>query len=341
MKIVIYETEPWERDVLEELESDHKLVSLEEPLSADNASENCDAEAISTFIYSDLDKDVLEQFDDLKLICTRSTGFDHIDLDHCKRRDITVCNVPSYGKNTVAEHVFGLLLTISHRLYEAIDRTRKGDFSHQGLQGFDLKGKCFGVIGTGDIGQASIRIAKGVGMEAIAYDVKHQEEAAEKLGFSYVELDDLLARADVITLHVPGNDKTRHMISKEEFKKMKDGVVIINTARGEVVDTQALVGALAEGKVAAAGLDVLPEEPVIREEAELLRSVYHREHDMENLLADHVLIRLRNVVVTPHSAFDTREAVQRILETTVENIQNFQQAAPSNQVTSPSSEESK
>ncbi|MFW6154258.1 MAG: hydroxyacid dehydrogenase [Planctomycetota bacterium] len=332
MKIVVYELEGWERGALDALAEDHDLVRLGQPLTADTAPEHADAEAIWTFIYSDLDADVLQQFDDLKLIATRSTGFDHIDVDYCDEKDITVCNVPSYGKNTVAEHVFGLLLTISHRLYEAVDRTRKGDFSHKGLEGFDLKGKTLGVIGTGDIGLAAIRIARGFGMHVVAFDVAPRPEAAEELGVTYLDMDDVLAGADVITLHVPGNEKTRHLISGEQFDRMKDGVVLINTSRGQVVDDQALMQALAEGKVSAAGLDVLPEEPVIREEAELLRSVYQRRHNLESLLADHVLLRMRSVVVTPHSAFKTCEAIGRILDTTVANIADFAAGQPQNVV---------
>jgi len=234
-----------------------------------------------------------------------------------------VANVPVYGENTVAEHVFGLLLTLSHKLDQAIDRTRKGDFSPRGLQGFDLYGKTFGVIGTGNIGMHAIRIAKGFGMEVLAFDIKPREDCARELGFRYVEMEDLLRQSDVISLHVPSTKKTRHMLSEREFDLMKPGVVIINTSRGGLIDTRALVRALAEGTVAGAGFDVLAEEPVIREEAELLRSVYQRSHNLEALLADHVLIRLRNVIVTPHSAFNTKEAVTKILETTVDNIQSF------------------
>jgi D-lactate dehydrogenase len=169
-------------------------------------------------------------------------------------------------------------------------------------------------------------------MDVLAFDVRPDQDAAAALGFRYAGLQEVLASSDVVTLHVPGNEKTRHMISYEQFDRMKDGVVLINTSRGQVIHNRALVRALAEGKVAAAGLDVLPEEPVIREEAELLRSVYQREHNMENLLADHVLLRVRNVIVTPHSAFKTREAIQRILDTTVDNIRAFIDGEPSNAV---------
>ena len=165
-------------------------------------------------------------------------------------------------------------------------------------------------------------------METVAFDVKPKAEMADKLGFRYASLEDVLATADIITLHVRANPKTENLISTEQFNQMKDGVLLINTSRGSIVDTQALLKAIAEGKVAAAGLDVLPEEPVMREEAELLRSVYSKRHNLDTLLADHVLLRLRNVIITPHSAFNTHEAVQRIAETTIANIEAFTQGQP-------------
>jgi len=335
MKIVAFEVEPWESEAFEQLADSHEVRTTKAPLTADGLDDYHDAEAVSTFIHSRLDNDLLDRFERLKLIATRSTGFDHIDLDYCNRRGIAVCNVPTYGANTVAEHTFGLLLTISHHLEQAIDRTRKGDFSARGLQGFDLQGKTLGVIGTGDIGRNTIRIARGFGMRVIAFDVQPDEQAAHDLGFEYVGFEDLLERSDVVTLHVPANEKTRHLIGWEQFQRMKDGAVLINTARGQVVDIQALARALAEKKIAAAGLDVLPQEPVIREEAELLRSVFEEKHDLRTLLADQVIVRMRNVVVTPHSAFNTREAVQRILDTTVANIQAFASDEPQNVVNEP------
>lgn len=332
MKTVIFDLEDWERAAVERLRKHHELVLLSEPLTEKNAAEHSDAEIVSGFIYSRFSEPVLEQMPSLRLIATRSTGFDHIPLDLCQRRGITVCNVPTYGSNTVAEHVFALLLTISHRMEEAVDRTRKGDFSPKGLQGFDLMDKTIGIIGTGDIGLEAIRIANGFGMQVLAYDIRADEGLARERHFRYVSMDDLLEQSDIISVHVPANDKTRHLISADEFRKMKDGVVLINTSRGEIVETRALVRALAEQKVAAAGLDVLPEEPVIREEAELLRSVYEEKHDLNSLLANHVLVHMRNVIVTPHSAFNTREAVSRILETTIENIEAFAQDRPKNVV---------
>jgi D-lactate dehydrogenase len=323
MKIVAFEIEPWERDAFAILGEEHTLILLEAKLTAANAKDYADADVISTFIFSNLDKNVLEQFDDLKLIATRSTGFDHIAMDYCDEEGITICNVPSYGDNTVAEHVFGLLLAISHNIVEAVDRTRRGDFSLSGLRGFDLQGKTLGVIGTGSIGQCVIKIAKGFGMNVIGYDVRPDEKLAQELDFDYMTMEDLLSRSDIITLHVPANEKTYHLISDKEFEQMKEGMILINTARGSVVHIQALARALADGKVAAAGLDVLPDEPTIREEYELLHSFFREKHDLETLLAGHILLRLRNVIITPHNAFYTKEAIGRIIDTTIMNIKAF------------------
>lgn len=330
MKIALFEVEDWERGAFAELEADHEVLFHHEALDVDTIGEAADADVISTFIYSKLNRSVLEQCKNLKLITTRSTGFDHVDVDYCKERNISIANVPVYGENTVAEHVFALLGAISHHLVEAVDRTRRGDFSQQGLTGFDLQGKTIGIVGTGNIGRIAARIARGYDMNVLAFDVAPDEDAARELGFQYVDMDDLLARSDIVTLHMPGNEKTKDLISGDEFAKMKDGVVLINTARGSIVNVQALLRALSTGKVRAAGLDVLPEEPVIREEAEVLRSYFHKEHNLDTLLANHILLRMKNVIITPHSAFNTREAVQRILDTTHENIVAFARGEPLN-----------
>lgn len=330
MQIAVFEMEPWERDAFQALAGEHELRFTDRPLKAEHTEEFVDAEVICPFIYSDLTAASLEHFRNLRLITTRSTGVDHIDRDYCEKHDIIVSHVPAYGENTVAEHVFALLLTISHNTFHAIDRTRKGDFSMQGLRGFDLAGKTIGVIGTGNIGEHVVRIAKGFGMEVVAFDVQPREELARELGFTYRPLEEVLAEADVVTLHVPGTEKTQHMISDEQFRQMKDGAVLINTARGSVVDVQGLMQAFADGKVSAAGLDVLPEEPAVREEAELLRSIFRKRHNLETLLANHVLLRLRNVYITPHSGFCTQEAVQRILDVTIENIEAYERGDPQN-----------
>ncbi|MDD5232984.1 MAG: hydroxyacid dehydrogenase [Syntrophales bacterium] len=323
MKIAAFEVEPWECSAFGPLSRSHEIVFSEGVLNAETASAYEKAEIISIFIYSRIDAAVLDRLPSLRFIATRSTGFDHIDVPECTRRDVSISNVPRYGESTVAEHVFGLILMISHRLAESIDRTRKGDFSLKGLRGFDLRHKTLGVIGTGAIGRNVIEIASGFRMRVLAFDLRPDHELERLLGFTYSSFEDLLAHSDIVSLHVPAAPGAGHLIASREFEIMKRGAVLINTARGSLIDVEALLHALAAGRISAAGLDVLPEEPAIREEAELLRSFFRKNYDLSTLLADHILLRMRNVYITPHNAFNTREAVERILGTTIENIQAY------------------
>jgi len=333
MKLIVFETEEWEHAACLTLQPEHGVVCTREPLNAATAAKYPDAEAVTTFVNSKLDASVLAHFPKLRLIATRSTGYDHIDLDYCRAHGITVSNVPDYGDATVAEHAFALLLAISRQVVEAIERTRRGDFSQAGLRGFDLRGKTLGVIGTGRIGRRAIEIARGFGMEVVAFDVRPDAVAAQTLGFRYGDLIDVLAHADVVSLHVPATPQTHHLISDREFAAMKDGAVLINTARGAVVDIPALVRVLADKKLRAAGLDVLPAEPLIRDEAEIFRrGPQDGDADLRALLANHVLLSFPNVVVTPHIAFNTEEALRRILETTLSNIKAFASGSPQNVV---------
>lgn len=331
MKVAVFEVEAHERAYFAGMGDDLEVLLTAEEVSLDTAQEYLDAEAISTFIYSDLGAASLARFPRLRLIATRSTGFNHIDLPYCRAHGITVCNVPEYADHTVAEHVFALLLAISHNIVKSVIHTKSGNFTQEGLQGFDLQDKTLGVVGTGSIGKHVIRIAAGFGMKVIACDVRPNREAAAALGFSYVSMDELLAASDIITLHVPGTPETRHLISRPQFEAMKPGCVLINTARGEVVDTAALLDSLQKKKVAAAGLDVLPGEPLIREEAELLRYIFDKQ-DLQSLFIDYVLIHHPNVLITPHNAFNTREAVDRLLRTSVQNLVSFLAGRPQNVV---------
>ncbi len=337
MKIVVFEAEDWEAKAFEELGDNHEIETVGEPLTADNADRYRDAEVISTFIYSKTNNDVLSRFDRLKLLSTRSTGLSHVDRDFCKEKGITVCNLPTYGKNTVAEHAFALLLALSRKIVPAVERTRKGTFSFQGLRGMDLRGKTIGVIGTGDIGECAIEIAMGFRMNVLAFDVKPREDLADRLGFEYASLERVCRESDIITLHVPGIPQTKHLISTEQFDQMKPGAIIINTSRGSVVDVHALTEALSKEKIAGAGLDVLAKEPMVREEGELFRVAYqeNREKDAKALLADNVLMHMDNVIVTPHNAFNTQEAVERIIATTIENIRKFAEGNPQNVAVEP------
>jgi D-lactate dehydrogenase len=330
MKIAVFEIEPREAKAFDALQRDHEVVLTKQSLQPDNVDEYSDADIVSSFIYSQLGRDVLEKVPSLKFIATRSTGYDHIDTRYCAGRGILVSNVPSYGENTVAEHVFALLLAISHRLPESIERARSGHFTPEGLEGFDLQGKTIGVIGTGNIGYHVIRIARGFGMRVLAFDVKPQSRLVAELGFAYINMNELLANSDIVTLHVPALPQTENLIDAHAIARMKRGAILINTARGAIVDSRALIQGLRSGKLAAAGLDVLQDEPLIREEAELIASNYGEQQDIRNLLANHVLLNMPNVIVTPHSAFNTREAIDRITSTTVANIKSFLAGAPIN-----------
>lgn len=328
MKIAVFETEEWEHAACVRLQPGHEIACYGEPLDERTASRAEDADAVTTFVGSRLDADVLGRLPRLRLIATRSTGFDHIDLGYCAAHAITVCNVPDYGDNTVAEHAFALLLSLARHVVDCAERTRRGDFSHAGTRGFDLNGKMFGVIGTGRIGRCAIRIAKGFGMTVLAHDLNPDREHADLGGFRYGSLQEVLNQSDVLSLHVPATPETRHLLSDDAFHAVKPGVVLINTSRGSVIDVAALVRALADGRVGAAGLDVLPEEPLIREEAEIFRKPAAAAPDYRTLVANHVLLRFPNVVVTPHIAFNTREPLQRILDTTLGNILAFAAGRP-------------
>ena len=330
--IVFLEVEAWEEAILKRLcPPAWRARYYAEEADRIDLGKLDDAQIISVFIYSDLDATRLSQLPSLRMIATRSTGYNHIDMAYCRERNIVVSNVPSYGANTVAEHTFALLLSLSRNIYQARERTLRNDFSFHGLQGFDLMGKILGVIGTGQIGRHVIRIAKGFEMRVLAYNPHQDAAISERLGFEYVGLDELLARSDVISLHCPLTAETQHLIGKQAFMKMKKGVYLINTARGGLIDTEALLWALDAGIVAGAGLDVLEEEEAVREERELLSGRFNA-GKLQAVLRNHVLTKHERVIITPHIAFNSREAVERILETTVENIAAYLAQAPSNVV---------
>jgi D-lactate dehydrogenase len=337
MKVAVFETEQWEHAACMRLAPAHELVCRRDRLASDTTGLAQDAEAVSVFVHSDLSAAVLDRLPRLRLIATRSTGYDHIDLDRCARRSIAVANVPDYGDRAVAEHAFALLLAVGRRVVAAAERTRRGDFSQDGLRGFELAGRTLGVIGTGRIGQRAISIGRGFGMRVLAHDARPDQAAAVEHGFRYVALDELLAEADVITLHVPGGPGTRHLISDAEFARMKRGAVLVNTARGSVVDAAALLRAVQSGQLGGAGLDVLPEEPLLRDEAQVFRVEPALDATrLQALLAGHSLLRHPNVVVTPHIAYATGEALGRILDTTLANIEAFARGEPRNLVALPS-----
>jgi D-lactate dehydrogenase len=326
--IAFFEIEPWEEDYLRDKmkQVERKFVNpielrfTKERLTLENADQYRDCDMVSVFIFSTLTKEVIARLSKLKHINTESTGYDHIDLGECQKRGVSVSYVPSYGENTVAEHAFALLLALSRRIIDSVEHTRRGRFdTGPELRGFDLRGLTIGVIGTGRIGMHAIRMAKGFEMNVIASDAFPNEKAAQDMGFRYVPLDELLARSDVITLHAPLLPSTKHMINLQNITKVKKGVVIINTARGGLIDTDALLWGLESGYIKALGLDVLEEENTIKEEKQLL-SKHFDTQAMRTLLEEHMLLEYDNVIMTPHNAFNSAEALKRILDTSVDNL---------------------
>ena len=331
-KIIFFETEPGEKEYLLKQLTDGDASFSQDRLSESNADEFSDFDIISTFISSDLSGNTLRRLGKLKMIATRSTGFDHIDLSECQKRQIVVANVPSYGEYTVAEHTFALILSLSRNIHKAYMRMKSSEeFTFEGLMGFDLRGKTLGVIGAGHIGMHVIKIARGFSMRVLAYDVQKSPLLSDVLGYDYVSLDQLLENSDIISMHAPYNKHTHHLINQGNIHKIKKGALLINTARGGVIETEALLRALDEGILAGAGLDVLEGERLVREEKEILSRSYSAE-EMRVLLANHLLMNRENVVITPHLAFYSKEAVMRILETTCHNILAFIKGEPTNRV---------
>lgn len=320
MNITFFELELWEKEFFEKNLKGHKLTFIEGHLEEKILPKIKDTELLVIFIYSHIDKKIISKLPKLKAIATMSTGYDHINLKDCKKRKIFVSNVPAYGDNTVAEHAFALILALSRRIVESVERTRRGSFSFEGLRGFDLKGKTIGVVGTGRIGKCSIQIAKGFGMNVLAADKFPDKNFAKQINFKYVSLNNLLSQSDVITLHAPYSKETHHMINMQNIKKIKKGAVLINTARGGLVETHALLYALDNEILSAAGLDVLEEECEIKEEKQLLSKIYQKSCNIATILEEHMLLKHDNVIITPHNAFNSKEAIQRILDTTLENV---------------------
>lgn len=330
MNLIFFEVASWEKELLRKNFPEALLV--EEKLSLENVEKFLSAEIISSFVYSDLSKKVLERLPHLKFIATRSTGFDHIDVDFCRQKGILVANVPEYGSRTVAEYTFSLILTLTRKIYQSINQAKNLDFNHENIRGVDLFGKTLGIIGLGKIGLEVLKIAKGFGMKVLVYTQTQKQELAKNFNFSYVDLLFLLKNSDIISLHVPYNKATHHLINKQNIQFIKKGAFLINTARGGVIETEALILALEKGILAGVALDVLEGEKEIMDEIEVLTSNYKKEVDLKTLVLNHILVNHPKVIITPHNAFNTKEALERITKTTIENIKGFLNKTPVNLV---------
>jgi D-lactate dehydrogenase len=331
--ISFFELEKWEEKYIEEkLGKNYDLIFFKNPISKKNSGKIKNTEILAVFIYSNINNEIINNLPKLKYITTMSTGFDHIDLKAAKEKNIKVSNVPHYGENTVAEHTFALILALSRQIPESIDKIKKFDFSPSGLRGVDLKNKTLGIVGLGHIGEHVARIAQGFEMKVIAFDTKKNPLLAKNLKFKYVSFNELLENSDFISLHAPYNKHTRHMINKKNINKIKKGAYLINTSRGQLIDSQALLLALNKNILSGAGLDVLEEEGFIKEEKELLTKKFQEKYNLETALRGHIIIQHPKVIVTPHNAFNSKEALLRILDTTIENINGFIKKKPINLV---------
>ena len=332
LKINFYEVDKDDkRFINKSLKGKYELSFFGEPLTEANINTAKDADVVSVFIYSILDKKNIAVLPKLKLIATRSTGFNHIDLKTASSRNIPVCNVPYYGENTVAEHTFGLILALSRNIHKAYVRTTRNDFSVEGLEGWDIKGKTLGVVGAGSIGSHVIKIAKGFGMNVLAFDMHKNHFMEEVLGFKYVPLVELLKDSDIISLHCPYNKATHHLINMKNIELVRKGALFINTARASIIEPAALHYALEKGIFGGAGLDVFEGEDLVKEENQMLTRNVSVEH-LRAVLEKNILLNRENVIITPHIAFDSVEAVERILETTIDNIEAFVAKNPTNVV---------
>lgn len=331
-KTFFFEIEEWEKEYLKKHLKGASPVFISEKLAVRNVGKYRDAEAISTFINSNLKKDTLAKLPSLRFVCVRATGFDHVDTGYARKRQIAVSNVPAYGTTTVAEHTFGLMLAVSRKIFQSFERTERYNFDFHGLTGFDLEGKTLGLVGFGRIAQRVAEIARGFRMRVIAYDVVKNAKAARALGVAFVPLNSVLRNADILSFHTPYTPATHHLLNLKNIGSLKKGVVIINTARGALIDTKALLRGFERGIVAGAGLDVLEGERALREEKELLHESKKRLQDFMVLVENHLLVQRDDVIITPHNAFNSKEALERIMKTTVENIQGFMKGKPINVV---------
>ncbi len=331
MKIAFCELEGWEMPYIEKFveENDLELVCFSNE-TIDKVEIPDDVEILSIFIYSKITKDIIDKLPDLKLIATRSTGFDHIDIAYANSKGVAVCNVPSYGEESVSEYAIMLMLTLARRLRETIDNVEKGVYKTSNLRGIELAGKTVGVIGTGRIGARTALLSKCFGMNVVCYDAKPNQMLVDN-GIKYVSLEELLSTSDFITLHVPYLPSTHHLINMDNIKLFKKGSFIVNTSRGKVVETESIIYGLKQKILAGAAIDTFESEEIVMEE-HLLWDADLSAETLKKALEINYLLKHPNVIITPHNAYNTKEGLQRILDTTLDNIAAFVKNQPKNVV---------
>jgi D-lactate dehydrogenase len=323
-RIAFYGASPEDQAFFTQILKGHTLVFAQAPLDA--ATLDPQTEILSVFVNNVVTEGVLTALPNLKLLACRSTGVNNVDMAAAKKHGVMVANVPSYGGTTVAEYAFTLLLMLTRHMPDVLNESVSNAPSRERERGSDLFGKTMGVIGTGSIGRGVARIAKGFGMNVLGYDKYPNTEEAQKIGFTYVnDIDDLLAKSDVITLHIPYTHENHHFLSKQRLAKLKKGAIVLNTARGELVDTVALVDALNSKQVGAAALDVMENEYLMNpdELLDLATQDDTAKQMLRHAVALAALQRCPNAILTNHNAYNTTEALQRINQTTADNINGF------------------
>ena len=317
MIISFFSTQSYDREYFDRFNGRHEIRYFDASLNEQTAKLTSGSQAVCAFVNDKITDGVIQQLanNGVKLIALRSAGYNNVDLASAKAHGITVVRVPAYSPHAVAEHAVALILTLNRKTHKAYNRVREGNFSLERLTGFDLYGKTVGVIGTGKIGAVFCRIMAGFGCKVLAFDV-FENKALTTEGVCFLPLNDILAQADIISLHCPLNDQTQHLINSRTLSLMKPGAMLINTGRGALIDTPAVIKALKSGQLGYLGIDVYEQEG----------DLFFRDFS-ESIIQDDVIMRLMsfpNVLITAHQAFFTEEALSQIAETTLQNISDFE-----------------
>ena len=322
-KIIFFDIKDYDKEFFKKYEKDYnfEMTFLKVRLTEETANLTKGYDVVCGFANDNINKETIDIMveNGIKLLAMRCAGFNNVSLKDIHNR-FKVVRVPAYSPHAIAEYTVGLILAVNRKIHKAYVRTREGNFSINGLMGFDLDGKTAGIIGTGKIGQILIKILKGFDMKVIAYDLYPNQKAADELGFEYVSLDELYAKSDIISLNCPLTKDTQYMINRRSMLKMKDGVILVNTGRGQLIDSADLVEALKDKKIGAVALDVYEEE-----------ENYFFEDKSNQVIEDDILGRLLsfyNVLITSHQAYFTKEAVDAITVTTLNNIRDFVEGKP-------------
>lgn len=324
MKVAIYSVKPFIKSYLDQLKTKHELLLIRQSLSLDTVELAQSCQAVCGFVLDDFSEPVLKKLsdNDIRCIALRSSGYDNVDLKAAYRFGMTVSNVPEYSPEAIAEFAIGMILSLNRNIHHAYNRGLQHDFRLDGLLGFNLYQKTVGIIGTGRIGSAFANIINGFGCRCLAYDPFPNED----LDVDYVSFEEVIQKSDIISLHCPLTDVTQHIIDKRVLSQMQSHAMLVNTGRGGLIDTQALIEALNNKKIAAAALDVY----------EFEKGIFFKDRSQDQI-DDPLLLQLLampNVLITPHQAFFTKEAVGNIIKTTIDNLDAYQQGNPINVISS-------